>query len=84
MRRRLQRRTEKFLSALGDAVRHRRVDLCISQEELAARCTMHRTYITDVESGYRNVSILTLLKIADGLNVEAWELLRPMPEEANA
>lgn len=76
MRRRLQHRNKKFLLSLGETVRQRRLDLCISQEELAARCTMHRTYITDVESGYRNVSLLTLLKIADGLQTEPWELLR--------
>jgi transcriptional regulator with XRE-family HTH domain len=81
MRKRSQHRSEKYLSFLGDAVRHHRIDLCISQEELAARCEMHRTYVTDVESGYRNVSILTLLKLADGLEIELWELLRPVVEE---
>ena len=41
----------------GQAVRTIRRDQGISQEELAERCGLHRTYISDVELGKRNVSL---------------------------
>ncbi len=58
---------EPFLKNLGDAIRDRRVHLLISQEQLGIRAGLHRTYVTDVENGLRNVSLLTLLRIARAL-----------------
>ena len=43
--------------AFGDAVRDARVNHGYSQEELADLCGMHRTYISDIERGLRNVSL---------------------------
>lgn len=47
----------------------------ISQEELAAKLSMHRTYIGMVERGERNPTIRTLYKIAKALKVSSGELL---------
>lgn len=47
----------------------------ISQEELASKLSMHRTYIGMVERGERNPTIRTLYKIAKALKVESNELL---------
>ncbi len=52
---------------LGDSIKSSRRLLKLSQEDLAERCDLHRTYICDVERGSRNVSFMTLLKIAQGL-----------------
>ncbi len=59
--------SESFLLHLGDAIRNRRVNLFLSQEELGARAHLHRTYVTDVENGLRNISMITLLRIAKAL-----------------
>jgi transcriptional regulator with XRE-family HTH domain len=59
----------------GTAVRKRRSELGISQEELAARAELHRTYIADIERGVRNVSLINIEKIARGLGVSAGELV---------
>lgn len=46
-----------------------------SQEELAFECNMHRTYISGIERGIRNPSILMIDKIAKALKVAPADLL---------
>ncbi len=58
----------------GQAVRIIRRDQGISQEELAERCGLHRTYISDVELGKRNVSLENIERIATSLNKSLVEL----------
>ena len=58
---------DSFLTHLGDAIRNRRISLYLSQEELGSRAHLHRTYVTDVENGLRNISMITLLRIAKAL-----------------
>ena len=50
--------------------------LNISQEELAYRCNLHRTYISDVERCNRNISIDNIAKIAKALEVMPEDLLK--------
>jgi transcriptional regulator with XRE-family HTH domain len=57
-------------------VRSCRGKLSISQEELAARAGLDRTYVGGVERGERNISILNLLKIAEALEITLDELVR--------
>ena len=45
-----------------------------SQEELADLCGLHRTYISDIELGKRNVSLENIDKIAQALQVKKSEL----------
>jgi transcriptional regulator with XRE-family HTH domain len=58
-----------LLEAIGQSVSKRRVELGLSQEELATKAGVHRTYISDVERGVRNVSILTLERIAVAMDL---------------
>ena len=58
----------------GQAVRKLRLEQSISQEELAERCGLHRTYISDVELGKRNVSLENIDRIATSLNKSLVEL----------
>lgn len=62
-------------SALGRAIFDRRKILSISQEELAHRACLHRTYVSDVERGARSISVATLEKIAIALRIPGWVLL---------
>lgn len=55
--------------AFGDAVRDARVNHGYSQEELADLCGMHRTYISDIERGLRNVSLENIEKISAALDI---------------
>ncbi|MCH7923467.1 MAG: helix-turn-helix transcriptional regulator [Nitrospinae bacterium] len=58
-----------ILRAFGSAIRLHRANLGISQEELADHAGLHRTYISDIERGTRNVSLLNLVRLADALRV---------------
>ena len=64
-----------YLAKVGSRIRDRRLFLKLSQESFAKLCELDRTYISDVERGTRNVSLLTLLKIAKSLQVSPQELL---------
>jgi transcriptional regulator with XRE-family HTH domain len=60
---------------LGERVRKRRKELGLSQEALADRCSIHWTFLGQVERGRRNLSLHNLLKIAGGLGVDPSELV---------
>lgn len=60
--------------AFGQAVRARRETLRLSQEEVAQRAGLHRTYISDVERGARNVALNTIARLADALSVSVVDL----------
>jgi transcriptional regulator with XRE-family HTH domain len=57
------------LERFGNRVRAERERLGVSQEELADRAGMHRTYLGGVERGERNIGLLNLLRIARALGV---------------
>jgi transcriptional regulator with XRE-family HTH domain len=46
-----------------------------SQEQLAERASIQRSYLADLERGYRNPSVRTLVKVANALGVSPSELL---------
>jgi len=66
---------QHILRSFGKKLQKVRKSKGISQEELAARLSMHRTYIGMVERGERNPTIRTLYKVAKALKVESSELL---------
>ena len=69
----------KVLKAFGSVVRDRREFLDdMSQEELADRAGLHRTYIGGVEQGRRNLGLLNIMKIAKALEVEPEQLFAGM------
>lgn len=59
----------------GSSVRNWRGRLGISQEELAERAGLHHTYVCDVERGARNVSLLSIERLARALQISASTLL---------
>jgi CheY-like chemotaxis protein/DNA-binding XRE family transcriptional regulator len=60
----------------GAAVKSERTRLGYSQEILAERADLHRTYITDIERGARNLSLETIYKLAGALGVSIEALFR--------
>ena len=53
----------------GISVKARRNQLGLSQEDLAERADLHRTYVSDVERGARNVSLQSIEKLANALEI---------------
>ena len=59
---------------LGMAIKTQRASLGISQEELAHRAGLHRTYVSDLERGARNPSIESIEKLANALQISVAKL----------
>ncbi len=59
---------------LGKRIRELRRQTGLSQEKFALKIGMDRTYFASVESGKRNIAIVNIKKIADGLGVTLSEL----------
>jgi CheY-like chemotaxis protein len=59
----------------GASVRNLRYRLGLSQEALAERASLHRTYIAGIEGGTRNVTLKTIEKLAQALRVSTASLL---------
>jgi transcriptional regulator with XRE-family HTH domain len=55
---------------VGKNIRKYRDRIGLSQEAFADASGLHRTYITQVEQGKRNISILNIFKIAKALGIE--------------
>ena len=60
----------------GLTIRRHRIAMNMSQETLAAAASCHPTYVSLLERGKRNPSLDTMLRIAEALDVKAWELVR--------
>lgn len=58
-------------------LRTKRLEKGISQEELAARADITQTFLSQVESGKRNLSIDTADRLAEGLSLDIVDLLQP-------
>ena len=71
----LIRHMSKPLILLGQAIRSQREQLGLSQENLAEQCGFDRTYISMLERGKRNLSLLNLLKLAKGLQTSVSTLM---------
>ena len=65
-----------YLKAFGLNVRRIRETLGISQEELANRANLHRTYIGGIERGERNLGLINIVKLTRALGVKVSELLQ--------
>ena len=61
---------------LGEHIRTRRAALGYSQDTFADAIEMHRAYYGSIERGERNLTLTTLLRLAEGLGTKPSELLR--------
>lgn len=74
----------KIIDGIGESVRILRSRLGISQEELAERSGLHRTFIARVEGGSRNVTLKSVVKLAEALRVSVSKLLSTSEDGLNA
>ena len=72
------KRTHKgpLRDTLAKNMRRMRATRKLTQEALAYDCGINRTYLSAVERSERNVSIDNIARIAKGLKVEPWKLLK--------
>ncbi len=61
-------------NSFGQAVRNKRISAGLTQEELADRAGLDRSYMGGVERGDRNPSLSVIEKIAEGLGITLAEL----------
>ncbi len=64
------------MKSIGRKIALLRAEQGISQEDLAGASEVNRGYISRIENGHVSFSIPVLLKIADALKVEPYELLK--------
>jgi transcriptional regulator with XRE-family HTH domain len=62
---------------LAENLRRIRKEIGLSQEELADRANLHRTYISSIERAKRNLSLENIFLLAKALGIEAGDLLKP-------
>ncbi len=66
---------EEVCVRFGEKLRKIRLDLGYSQEELSFKTGLHRTYISSVERGKRNISLTNIKKLADALDLKMKDLV---------
>ena len=65
-----------ILKTFGDKIRELRKEKDISQEELAYRANLHRTYIGMIERAEKNITLINIEKIASALEVDIKQLFK--------
>jgi transcriptional regulator with XRE-family HTH domain len=63
---------------IGKAIKQRRLALGLTQEQLAEAADLHWTYISGIERGIRNVSLVKLFHIATSLKVHLRDLVQEL------
>jgi len=67
---------QNILIKFGERVREIRKEKGLSQEELAHRADLHRTYIGMIERAEKNITLINIEKIADALEINIKELFQ--------
>lgn len=65
----------QYNTNLGNAIRELRHELDLSQEELADRAGLCRTYIGSIERGEKSISVYNLYKLLESVNVSVSQFL---------
>ncbi|MGI8493984.1 MAG: helix-turn-helix domain-containing protein [Pyrinomonadaceae bacterium] len=71
---------DELLVKFGNAIKEKRNQIGISQEELAHLANLDRTYIGGVERGERNISLINLIKVSHALNIPLSKILKDINE----
>ena len=70
-------------SAIAQTISILRHKANISQEELADRANIHRTYVSQIERGLKSPTLQVLMQIATALNTTASDILRDIEKKTN-
>jgi transcriptional regulator with XRE-family HTH domain len=74
-------KTSKPKEILAQNLRRLKKSTGLSQEGLADRAGLHRTYISSIERSERNVSLENIFLLAEALGVEPGDLLKPVEDK---
>jgi transcriptional regulator with XRE-family HTH domain len=66
---------DKILIKFGEKIRKLRKKLNLSQEDLAYKAELHRTYIGMIERGEKNITLVNIEKLSNALNIELKSIL---------
>lgn len=68
--------SQSILIRFGNMVKKERLKRNLSQEELAVRVGVHRTYIGMIERAEKNITLKNIEKIASALKIKIYELFK--------
>ncbi len=66
----------EILKRFGQRVRNERLKRSLSQEKLAEKASLHRTYIGMIERAEKNITLINIEKIANALEISIEDLLK--------
>lgn len=66
-----------ILKVFGNRIRQLRLEMRLSQEKLAEKAELHRTYIGMIERAEKNITLCNIEKIASALNIRLTDLFDP-------
>jgi transcriptional regulator with XRE-family HTH domain len=74
-------RINAMQAAFAEVVRAARLAKKYSQEEFAERSGLHRTYISDIERGVRNIAFSNIVRISEALDLSLSKLMQLVERE---
>lgn len=75
-------RISALQSAFAEVVRKLRLNKRLSQEEFAERSGLHRTYISDIERGVRNIAFSNIVRICEALEISISKMMQMVERQA--
>lgn len=72
---------QEIADTLGNIIRQLRMERNLSQEKLAELGNFERSYISKIENGERAIQVVTFIRFAKALNLNASELMSKLEEE---
>ena len=77
-------RISALQTAFAEVVRTQRQTKKLSQEEFAERSGLHRTYVSDIERGVRNIAFSNIIRICEALDISVSKLMQLVERTAAA
>ena len=68
---------QEFLVSIGKRIAEIRKAKGLSQMDVCAKLNFEKTYLSAIENGHQNITLLTYKQVADALDVEIQNLLAP-------